>query len=227
MNNTPPITDLVYTRLDLPEPPEVDTDALMAWAIETSNRTMTGEKAIHDKSPGTNTYPWVGAYVVDKGRLDLEFERRFPELIEYLKHFPTTHWRNISLVCQRADMDVFLHTDPGLKIGWRVYLNHGGARLYVQKFLERQAERPQTWAKGLNGIRAMCQPERVYIEDAGRFAWALSSIRAAHGVDRNGPMLGSRMVLVLWPNEDTIDHAEAEAMLRRGAEKYADTAIWY
>lgn len=221
-----PISDLIYTRLDLPQPPEVDTDALMAWVIEVSKRP-TDEKITHDSSPGTNTYPWLGACVANHGEFDPEFVRKFPELVEYFKHFPTTRWRNISLVCQRPDMDVFLHTDPGPKIGWRVYLNHSGARLYVQKFLERHEERPQTWVNGLNGIRAMCHPERIYVEDAGRFAWAISGIRAAHGVERNGPVLGSRMTLVLAPYEQATDQAEVEAMLRRGAQKYADTAIWY
>jgi hypothetical protein len=222
----PPIEDLIYTRLDLPQPPEVDTDALMAWALEASGQP-TDERQIHDNSPGTGTYPWVGAYVANHGEFNAEFARQFPELVEYFKNFPTKRWRNISLVCQRADMEVFLHTDPGRKIGWRVYLNHSGARFYVQKFLKRHDERPQTWVNGLDGIKALCHPERIYVEDQGRFAWAISGIRAAHAVERNGPKLGSRMTLVLTPYEQETDSAEVEAMLRRGAEKYADSAIWY
>ncbi len=221
-----PIDDLIYTRLDLPQPPEVDTAALSAWVAE-AQRQAIAEDGLYAQNTG-QVYPWVTAYALRRNNFDPSFAERFPEIVEYIKNFPTTRWKGISILCQRSDRDVFLHTDPDYGIGWRVYLSHGGPRLYLKKFKERHTERPQTWSNGgPEGMERMCHPERIYAQDVGRFAWAMSAIRAAHGVERNDGAFGDRITMALVPELDYVDQAANEAMLRRGAEKYADTAIWY
>lgn len=221
-----PIDDLIYTRLDLPQPPEVDAAALSAWAVEASRPIV--EASLHKQHMNVDAYPWVSAYVVKNGEFDEKFVERFPEIVEYMKHFPTTRWKGVALLCQRHDNEVFLHTDPDFGIGWRVYLSHGGPRLYVQKFKQRYSERPQTWANGgAEGLAALCHPEKHYMQDSGRFAWALTAIRAAHGVERSDVPFGERITLVLVPELACVDQERNVEMLRRGAEKYADTAIWY
>lgn len=230
MNNAiRPIEDLIYTRLDLPQPPEVDRDKLIAWIADNNSRAPIQSQVLYEKST-EDSYPWIAANIVNQGEFNLSFMESFPEIVEYLKHFPTTKWRSIVVLSQRQNREGFLHTDPdlGMGIGWRVYLSHRGPRLYIRKFKERLTERPQTWASGgPRAIEELCVPERIYVNDSGRYAWALTSIRAAHAVECNPEELGSRFVMLLVPEPSHVDYAAAEHMLRNGAEKYSDTAIWY
>lgn len=224
-----PISDLIYTRLDLPQPPEVDRDKLIAWIADHNARAPIQSQTLYEKN-ADESYPWIAANVVHQGEFNASFAEAFPEIVEYLGHFPTTKWRSIVVLSQRQNREGFLHTDPdlGMGIGWRVYLSHRGPRLYIRKFKERLTERPQTWASGgPKAIEELCVPERIYVNDSGRFAWALTSIRAAHAVERNPEELGSRFVMLLVPETSCVDYKATEEMLRRSAEKYSDTAIWY
>lgn len=230
MNTTArPITDLIYTRLDLPQPPEIDCSRFVAWIAEKNARDTTDGQALYEKSTN-KSYPWLAANIIQQGEFDPSFAKSFPEIVEYLTCFPTTKWRSIVVLSQRQNRDGFLHTDPDLEMGmgWRIYLSHRGPRLYFQKFKERLAQRPQTWGPGgLKAIEELCTPERIYVNDSGRFAWAVTSIRAAHAVECNPDHLGSRFVLILTPEKSCVDFKATEDMLRNGAEKYSDTAIWY
>lgn len=231
MNDAPkPLSDLIYTRLDLPQPPEVDREKLTAWINANNAREPIQSQTLYEKNMN-QSYPWIAANIVHQGGdFNPSFAESFPEIVEYLKNFPTTKWRSIVVLSQRQNRQAFLHTDPdmGMGIGWRVYLSHRGPRLYVQKFKERLSERPQTWASGGPGaIEELCVPERIYVNDSGRYAWALTSIRAAHAVEPNPEEIGSRLVMLLAPEPSCVDYEATEKMLRGGAEKYSDTAIWY
>lgn len=225
----PPINDLIYTRLDLPQPPEIDREKLTDWIRGNNAHALTQSQSLYEEKTD-KSYPWIAANIVQQGEFAPFFVESFPEIVDYLKHFPTTKWRSIVVLSQRQNRECFLHTDPdlGMGIGWRVYLSHRGPRLYIQKFKERLAERPQTWASGgPQAIEELCVPERIYVNDSGRFAWALTSIRAAHAVEQNPEELGSRSVLLLIPEPSCVDYEATEQMLRRSAEKFSDTAIWF
>jgi hypothetical protein len=223
--------DLIYTRLDLPALPSVDVEALLDWMFD-KQRSVMGEQRLHDTHTrgGThiNTYPWRAVHACSDDVWDSDFKQHFPQLVGYLRHFPATSWKRVCVVCQLAGSQVFIHTDPDFGVGWRVYLNHGGPRLYFQKFKTRHSVRPQTWASGgPQGIEALCQPERHYVNGSGTYPWALTSIRAAHGVEENTAETGARVTLLLFPNIDTVDTAAHTDLLLRSARKFSDTAIWY
>lgn len=219
--------DLIYTRLDLPQPPDIDLDALLQWASE-PNRQRIDQQGLYEKNKANSEYPWVAVYACYQNRWDADLRERFPEIFDYTKNLPATRWRSVVVLCQRPDRDVFLHTDQDWGIGYRMYLNHGGPRTYVQKFKERHANRPGTWASGgPEGIVAMCEPERHYINDSGRYPWAITAIRAAHGVEKNAAALGSRITVVMVPDPTSIDYSAHQALLLRSADKFRDSAIWY
>ncbi len=223
----PRIDDLIYTRLDLPQMPSVDPDALLTW-MTSANRQVIAERGLHQANAPAAEYPWRAVYVCHHDAWDASFVSAFPELREYLLHFPTDSWRRVILLAQLPNEQVFLHTDPDFGIGWRLYLNHGGPRLYFQKFKERHDQRPSTW---LNGgpvaMESICQPERFYVEDEGRYPWALTSIRAAHGVEPHCAPLGARITMLLFPEPSAIRTADHHSLLRRSADKFSDTAIWF
>ena len=223
----PPITDLIYTRLDLPQMPEVDADAVLAW-MNAANRQVIDERRIQQSSQPGKEYPWRAVYVCHHDSWDESFTASFPQLKAYLAHFPTSSWRRVILLAQLPDESVFLHTDPDNDIGWRMYLNHGGPRLYFQKFKERYSERPSTWiGGGPAAMEALCEHERHYVEDCERYPWALTSIRAAHGVEPHYGSLGTRITMLLFPEPSAVDAIKHEHLLRRSATRFEQTAIWF
>lgn len=221
------LADLVFTRLDLPQVPEVDESALLEW-IRDQRRAVLNEKRLHDEGAPDARYPWRAVYAFHRGVWDADFVRAFPSLVDYMAHFPTGEWLGICLLAQLPGESVFLHTDPDYGVGWRVYLNHGGPRLFFRRFRERYATRPETWSGGgPDAMARLCEGEPIYVEEQGRFPWALTSIRAAHGVEPSPGELGARVTILLIPNPQAVDHEAHRALLRRSAEKYARTAIWY
>lgn len=199
---------------------------MTSWAMG-SHRSVMGEKQLHDRSKGGG-YPWRAVHACSENEWDEEFAFQFPKLVEYVDNFPTNSWKRICVISQLADSEVFLHTDPDAGVGWRIYLNHGGPRLYFQRFKERHSERPQTWASGgPAAIADLCHGDRVYVDDEGVYPWALTSIRAAHGVERNTAHTGARTTMLLFPHPEAVDHSAHQELLLRSAERYKSTTIWY
>lgn len=217
-------SDLVYTRLDLPQVPQVDMTAFVEWATS-PRRSVMGEKALHDSGKG-GAYPWRAVHACSDNIWDDEFLSTFPALVAYAGKFPATRWKRVCAIAQLPDEEVFLHTDPDFGVGWRIYLSHGGPKLYFQKFKSRHDQRPQTWAGGGPAAMAtLCHEEKHWVDDTGVFPWALTSIRAAHGVSKNNSELGARVTLLLFPDLDSVDWAAHRALLKASTKKYP--AIWY
>lgn len=222
-----PLSDLIYTRLDLPHPPAIDRAEFDDWLVSAS-RTLMRSKFAYEASEGKE-YPWRGIVACADNVWEPEFAQRFPELVRYCGLFPASYWHRVCVLAQRPNASVFVHTDPDHFIGWRIYLSHGGPKLYFRKFKERLKERPETWASGgPAAIDALCSDERHYVTAAEEpFSWALTSIRAAHGVEPGEISLGDRVTVVLLPDPSSIDQTAHERLLRQSAAKHADTALWY
>lgn len=222
-----PYEDLIYTRLDLPQSPTVSTDALTEWLIGQDRIGMI-EQQLHAINTQSNAYPWKAIVACKNNQWDKAFAFAFPELVEYTKHFPTTVWRQISIIAQLPDSEVFLHTDPDKGMGWRLYLSHGGPKLYFQKFKKRRDMRPQTWSiGGPEHMQTLCSSERIYVQDEGCYPWALTATRAAHGVSQNPGSLGSRVTMLLFPEPEYVDQLAHTQLLKQSTEKHHQTAIWY
>lgn len=219
--------DLIYTRVDLPQPPVVDEARLARWVIG-PDRTGMIEELLHKPSSSSASYPWKAVIACKNNKWDSVFAAEFPELVAYAELFPTKLWRQVSIIAQLPGQKVFLHTDPDKVLGWRVYLTHGGPRLYFQKFKKRWDSRPKTWSMGgPNGMAELCQGERIYVQDKGCYPWMLTATRAAHGVSDNHGVLGSRVTMLLFPEPEFVDQEKHNELIGRSVAKYADTAIWY
>lgn len=219
--------DLIYTRLDLPQLPEFSQALLTEWLVD-KNRLGMIEQTLHSTSTKSDMYPWRAVIACSNNKWDASFAEVFPQLVAYTELFPTTFWRQISIVAQLPGREVFLHTDPDKGLGWRLYLTHGGPRLYFQKFKQRLDVRPPTWASGgPAAIKELCQPEQIYVQDEGCYPWTLTNTRAAHGVSASPTSVGARSTMLLFPDPTCIDRAALQELVRRSCAKYADTAIWY
>lgn len=219
--------NLIYTKLDMPKLPRIDIKKLMEW-IRDNQRFEIKEKRLQQIAQNEKAYPWRAVCAYTANAWDTEFADNFGPLIQYLKNFPTKSWRHVAVLCQLENQDVFLHTDPDYGIGWRIYLNHGGPRLYFQKFKQLRNNRPETWSSGgPQSIENLCESNKIYVNDVGAYPWALTSIRAAHGVEPNNAGFGARITLLLFPDLTTLDLIKHEELLLRSAKKFKSTAIWY
>jgi hypothetical protein len=216
--------DLIYTRLDLPQVPQVDVGVLVEW-MKDNSRSVMGEKRLHDAGRAA-AYPWRAVHACSENVWDADFLRLFPELVFYVNQFPAERWKRVCVIGQLPGEEVFLHTDPDFGLGWRVYLTHGGPKLYFQKFKDRHEDRPQTWATGgPEAMAELCDSERHWVQDSGTYPWALTSIRAAHGVSPNHGELGARVTLLLFPEISSVDWDAHRQLLASSVEKHP--AIWY
>jgi hypothetical protein len=222
-------TDLIYCPLDLPTPPAVPRSDLLDWVARARGASKTREERLSDHAASA-AYPWNSAYAARSGRWLEEFDTRFPQLVAYLGLFPTADWSCVNVLVQEPQAEVWLHTDPDPVLGWRVYLGHGGARVYFHPMRERRRERLATWtAQGRRDwSRFVDTSRRLYATvPADSCAWTLNACRAAHGVEAHGGAAGERTTLLLVPEVGAIDLDRYLALLERSVAKYSEHAIWY
>ena len=219
-------TDLIFCPLDLPAPPAVARDALVDWVGAARAASPTNEERL----AGAGAYPWSSAYAAHHGAWRHGFEARFPEVCAYLELFPVRSWTCVNVLIQEPQQDVWLHTDPDPVLGWRVYLGHGGARVFFCPALERARTRLSTWTP--EGRRDWSKfvrtDEKLYARlPSSSCAWTLNSYRAAHGVETHAGAAGERVTLLLIPDLEQLDMESYLALLERSVREYRDYAIWY
>lgn len=222
-------TDLIFCPLDLPAPPQVPRQALVDWVGHARARSKTDEER-HFAGASSDTYPWSSAYAAEYGKWCDGFDSRFPQVAAYLDLFPTASWTRVSVLIQEPQHDVWLHTDPDPVIGWRIYLGHGGARVFFCPTLERHRKRLTTWTEEgrRDWSRWVRTDRKLYARlPAGSCSWAMNVYRAAHGVETHRGRAGERVTLVINPDIDKLDIDAYLALLERSVTKYADYAIWY
>lgn len=153
-----PFKGLIYCPLDLPDPPAVDQQKLMAYIAmrhERDKGTLAGSvagatgpialdspwlKYTASWSETKDTYPWRLLHLMRSDFKDNgweyfpEFKRWFPEVAAYIEALPVREFYTISLLNQKPGTDVGLHTDPDVWFGLRFYLvNKSNARIFFQK----------------------------------------------------------------------------------------------
>jgi len=222
-------SDLIFCPLDLPPPPRVGRDALVRWVQEAREQSITNEERL-SRSANAASYPWSSAYAAYHGEWRCGFDAQFPEIPSYLDLFPTDAWICVNVLIQEPQTDVWLHTDPDPVLGWRVYLGHGGARVFFCPTIERRRSRLSTWtAEGRRDWSKFVRTDqKLYARlPADACAWALTSLRAAHGVETHRGAMGERTTLLIVPDPERIDMAAYLDLLERSVRKYEEYAIWY
>ena len=219
---------LIYTKLDLPQVPTVDSTALLAWMMEPERKIMS-EPANYKKVKPDAVYPWRPVWAYDGEQWDTEFAAQFPQIIDYVKLFPATDWRRVNFLAQLSNSEVFQHVDPDYGLGWRVYFTSGGPRLYFSKFKNWSTEDDNAFGMtDIQDITARCEDARIYVPAPEvPYAYALTSACAGHSVERNTGPTGLRIVMLIMPRIECVNVTEHQALLKRSTEKYASEAIWY
>ena len=130
---------LLFCPLDFPTPPEVDYNKFNEWHLEQLEYNKKHNRTALVAN-GKDDYPWEVSWALWWNTYDkpnpwiCDFDKKFPELIEYIKEYPFVQAKSISFLNQKESRDVYLHTDPDNRWGMRFYLKNGlGEKLYFVK----------------------------------------------------------------------------------------------
>lgn len=246
--------DLIYVPLDLPEPPKVDLELFIDWALTKApaivnavKDPLSGQKILHFEEKGLKGwgyYPWVQVSAFHHGFSDqyiADFDKLFPDVVDYINLFPQNILSGVTILMQKSGNDVPLHTDSDDWLGMRFYLHNEIKEdiLYFQRRKDRQNNRistylidntnvyPQKWENHLD------LDIKIYSKHpAPRHAWTLTSVRAAHGLDKFHSDTWDRITFLVHSHRPPhVDNAwntdKLYNLLTRSMQKYSEYAIWW
>ena len=231
--------NLIFSPLDLPDPPEVDMDEFVAWHSEQKSYML---KHNQNKVNSTNLYggycwhiswaKWWNTYNTAEPWI-CDFDKRFPELVEYLNLFPFKQMKSISFLNQIGGSKVEPHSDPDDCWGMRFYLkNKTKEALYFSRMKEPHNHRIRTMEdddgnplKERRDYLDFCRDEKIYAKfPKDRCAWMLNSYRAWHGLDENPTPTGSRITCVIIGE---YDKERLYKLFDDSTKKHKEYQIWY
>jgi len=222
--------DLVFSPLALPPPPPVDGERLVGWMswahAEALKRGHNRSERGYEERTGRR-YPWLMATVLlsDPGPVERSFEREFPAIKAYLDLFPFRGVGCLNLLAQRAEAEVFLHTDTDGFWCFRFYLAQQRREdLYFCMARKRVTSLPQRVDDWSAHLDTRTQHQARWPAENRPFC--LSSVRAAHAVKPNPCRLGERIACLVIP-EHGHDEARLLDLLERSSARFAQHQIWY
>lgn len=241
---------LIYCPLDIPDPPIIDEKKIFDYIeerikidFETENNSVGGAlgninlkselaKSLSSNS-STGNYPWNLVHLM---RADLknthwkDFENIFPSLAEYFLSLPFKEHFTISLLNQKSNQDVGMHTDPDLWFGLRFYLvNNSNARIFFRKAKDPSYSRLLNISNTDGKIKKInwdeiLETEKIFAEYPRKnFCFHLTSTHAAHGVEQVPNNDRTRITGFV---SGVIDEEKYLPILERSIKKYSHFAIW-
>ena len=231
--------NLIFSPLDLPDPPEVDMDEFIRWHSDQKKFMLQHNQ---NKVNSTNIYGgycwhiswaiWWNTYKLDNPWI-CDFDKRFPELVEYINLFPFKTLKSISFLNQIGGAKVEPHSDPDRMWGMRFYLkNKTKDALYFSRMKEPNNHRIATMEdENGNAVSTrkdhleFCKDEKIYARfPKDECAWMLNSYRAWHGLDENHSPTGSRITCAIIGEYDEDKLFE---LFKRSTDKHTDYQIWW
>ena len=231
--------NLIFSPLTLPDLPDVDMDEFIRWHSDQKKFMLQHNQ---NKVNSTNIYGgycwhiswaiWWNTYELDNPWI-CDFDKRFPELVEYIGLFPFKKIKSISFLNQIGGATVEPHSDPDSMWGMRFYLkNKTKDALYFSRMKEPNNHRIATMEDEdgniLNERRnhlEFCRDEKIYASfPKQKCAWMLNSHRAWHGLDKNASPTGSRITCAIIGE---YDQSKLENLLQSSTDKYSNYQIWF
>lgn len=191
------ILDILYTPLDLPGPPAVDTRALINWIHEHKKDLEPFKKYAYDnnisaeKNPKIR-WPWDMGLVYLNWNQDINpgwicnFDSAFPELSTYMYSvfdIPLEELGSIVILPTKSNHTGmgFWHQDPG-EVGLRLYLEfeHIGQNKLLMQKTKVPYDFQQPFELPVNP--ELLQDEIIECKTlTNRYAWYINNTRAFHG----------------------------------------------
>jgi len=222
--------DLVFSPLALPSPPKVDAKRLVAWMTwareEGLKRGLNRAEREYESRRG-RPYPWLMAsvYYITRSHVEDSFEKDFPELADYARQFPVNEVGGITLLAQRPNAAIRLHTSSDGYWGFRFHIGNGDPDgLHFCTSLQRVNGLPRTMDDWSSVLEVECK--RPVQWPKGNRPYCLNSIRAAHAVDSNFRELGDRIVGMVFPRYG-LNGDKLLSLLDGSTAKFRDSQLWY
>lgn len=219
--------DLIFTPLDMMQPPCVDIRRFVQWMSE-DEKTGLYWKQRYEHLTGLQ-YPWLMRSV--SGDMT-PLADAFPEVFAYAMSFPFRRVSAVICLAQNGHQTVFPHADSDGLVGMRFYLaNKNVEGLHFFKGRERYDHFNSNGADK-NGSPTRVNFDKYFHMDnpiyarfpEGSRAFMLNSARAVHSVDANTCTLGDRIAVLV---QGELDRERVEALLEASANRYGDYAIWF
>jgi hypothetical protein len=229
------LTKLIYTPLLLDNPPDAPLEKVMQWIRDSKaeHETLQADPAFR-REDEVRRWTWFRRFVTYPGqptKFLADFDKRFPELIEYVKTFPIQD-PSLLLILQtgNSDKDFGLHFDNDLYFGARFYwFNESpGDRLYFRELKEHWPSNHTKICKEPTGwifTDADVHPEKLIAKtpDHRRYPWALNGFNAPHAVIPTDDPNNVRAVVFVKGKRIQPDFNK---LLRKSVEAFGDSAIF-
>lgn len=220
--------DLIFTPLDLPQPPKIDAEQFVEWMKSDERKTGLFPKERYERLTGRK-YPWLLRAVTS----DLSpLQAAYPEILEYAETYPFKTVKAVIFLAQDGYQPIFPHSDSDGLVGMRFYLENRhveGLHFYKglapydsfnsAQFDENGNPIPVQFEKYFDMEKAIYAR---FPEDSRSFM--LNSARAIHGIDANTCKLGDRIAVLV---QGELDSKRFETLMNKSLERFKDYAIWF
>ena len=219
---------LIFTPLDMLEPPQVDQKKLTDYCDLWRKRCYFERR--YNYVNQINEYPWDHPVQPFRPKIDISadelelreiFKSEFKELTSYaVRAFPF-QLGAMTILIQKTDAEVVGHTDGDDEWAFRFYLwnNFQDDALWFR--LPKDPNKkiiPNTLTSDYSEYQ---DPRYVKFPKKEYMPWAFNSFKSIHGVHKGTTENPSRCAVIV---RGKMDHAKMQELLERSAEKYADYA---
>ena len=231
------VLNILYTPLDIPEPPKVDYNRFVDWVRSSADQSVAGRR---DASKITNPelYPWDIVYAKLEGSWHNHFDQEFPDLANFFSqgfNLEPGQIKNIILLPVKKDFigTGFWHSDPD-ESGLRVYLENEETDnfLLIRPTVEPLSQRPPNRILPADGVHPSIQNN---VEHSARLlrpnqGFFINNIRGIHAARTN--VVNNKRIAVIISlvgrSSPLANASEAtKQLIIDSAKKYSDYSIYW
>ena len=229
------VLDILYTPLDIPEPPAFDYEEFVAWAKQSNDQYVPGRRDA-SKVTDPESYPWNIVYAKLDGQWHNGFDVKFPALAKFFSEgfrLEPSQIKNIIALPVKENFigTGFWHADPD-ESGLRVYLANDETDnfLLIRPTVEPYDHRPPGRVLPNNGIHPTVQTGVEYSAkllkpNQGFFINNIRGIHAARTNVMNNKRIAVIISLVGKSSPLATAGESTKQLIIDSAKKYADYSI--
>jgi hypothetical protein len=223
------ITDkLIFTPLDMPEPPKVDQQKLMEYCDLWRKQCYFERR--YNYVNQINEYPWEHPVQPFRPKIDITpqelelreiFKTEFRELTSYVTRAFPFQLGSMTILIQKTDAEVVGHTDGEDEWAFRFYLwnNFQDDALWFR--LPKDPNKKIIPNTLTDNYLEYQDPRYVKFPKKEYLPWAFNSFKSIHGVHKGTTENPSRCAVIV---RGKMDHAKMQDLLERSVIKYSDYA---
>jgi len=223
------IDKLIFTPLDLPDPPQVDQEKLLEYCKLWRNTCYYERR--YNYLNQINEYPWEHPVQPFRPKIDISveelklrelFKNEFKELSIYAARAFPFQLGAMTILIQKTDVEVVGHTDGDDEWAFRFYLwnNFQDDALWFR--LPKNPNKKIIPNTLTSDYSEYCDPVYVKFPKKEYLPWAFNSYKSIHGVHKGSTENHNRCAVIV---RGKMDSQRMNNLLTRSAIKYSDYAF--